>query len=250
MTSKPHIARLYELSERPAYGQVEGVCRVTGLPGRGVPFDKWVKKTFTDWQYLCPGDIVSNEALLTFDEKSEEIKRRTGKEKAQKFRSYSHFIVGGRWALFTKANKVEMWNALFDATLEMAVIADSGQKHLVFKHQPGTWQLEELQVYPDPERLRVDHLALQTLLAMGFNQKEAITGTYPAYKLARLDSLTQWLEIDTYLKTRRQSGLFQIAAFLLFPDETIQLNDARTTSPPAATPPVPVHSGGIQGQLF
>lgn len=60
-------------------GDKIGICRITGMPSTGMPFQKWVKDTFTDHAYLYPGDIISNEAAFCFDEASETISHKVGK---------------------------------------------------------------------------------------------------------------------------------------------------------------------------
>ena len=62
--SKTHPCEIiYALSSRPIYGNVSGVCRITGKESEGLIFNKWVKPTFTDHAYLLPGNIISNEAF-------------------------------------------------------------------------------------------------------------------------------------------------------------------------------------------
>ena len=61
------------------YGSDRGVCRITGKKSIGIAFDKWVKKTFNDYDYLKPGTIISNEALLCFDEASMVVAEKVGK---------------------------------------------------------------------------------------------------------------------------------------------------------------------------
>ena len=64
------------------FGDVPGICRITGKPSKGLPFNKWVRDTFTDHGSLKPGSIISNEALFCFEEASEIVMKRAGKEKA------------------------------------------------------------------------------------------------------------------------------------------------------------------------
>lgn len=248
-----HIThRLYSQSDKIQYGDTKGVCRFTGLEGVGVPFKKWVKPTFSDFDCLVPGDIVSNQAMLMFDEKSDYIRRQTGKEKLQRFRTYSHFYFEDKWHLFTKAHKKEMYAALFSDSLELAVMAESGQKHLVMKYQPGTWCLEGMIVYPDLNLLSTIHLTMQELMSMGFNQTETITGNYPSYKLLRVPSLNRWEELKTILDNHRGKGIFDIAGWLLFAPDPNQFltNDERKISSPATVPAIPGNRPGLQGQLF
>lgn len=70
-----------------------------------MPFEKWVKDTFTDHAYLRPGDIISNEAAFSFTEDSTLIQAKTGRDKPQRFRTYSHIVTDTEWLCLTKADK-------------------------------------------------------------------------------------------------------------------------------------------------
>lgn len=85
------------------YGEVEGTCRITGKHNKkGVFFSKWVRDTFTDHAFLFAGTIISNEALFCFEEASTLIQGMRGKDKPQRFRTYSHFVHDGKWYCFGK----------------------------------------------------------------------------------------------------------------------------------------------------
>ncbi len=61
-------ARIYNIgAENKIYGTEKGICRITGLEGVGINFDKWARDTFNDHDSLFPGTIISNEALFCFD---------------------------------------------------------------------------------------------------------------------------------------------------------------------------------------
>ena len=159
------------------YGTEKGICRITGHESYGILFEKWVKPTFTDHSYLYPGNIISNEALFCFDEASEIIMNKVGKNKLQRFRSYSHIICDGKWYCLTKADKKLIYE-LISHDAEMVCLADSGQKHLLFKHRDGLWQLEESHLSPDISLFRLLHKDMCNLLEMGLSQTEILSGNY------------------------------------------------------------------------
>ena len=74
------------------YGDIKGICRITGNESSGLLCHEWVRDTFTDHASLQPGSIISNEALFCFDEASKIVKQKTGKDKLQRFRTYSHIV--------------------------------------------------------------------------------------------------------------------------------------------------------------
>jgi len=41
---------MYQFSNGKIYGTTRGICRITGKQSIGVPFEKWVKDTFTDFK--------------------------------------------------------------------------------------------------------------------------------------------------------------------------------------------------------
>ncbi len=199
------------LSVKPVYGNLKGTCRITGKPGEGILFEKWVKDTFTDYQYLYPGDIISNEALFCFEEKSELLKSMTGREKVQRFRTYSHFVVDGIWYPLTKADKAKMWDLLFKSP-ELAVISDSGQKHLVMKAVPGKWQLEETIIDPDPNTLRGLQKLIARLNAEIFSIDEIRSGEYASHRIWNF-GINKWRKIEDKLKQYRGQRVFELALF-------------------------------------
>lgn len=196
--------------KRPIYGDSHGVCRFLGDERVGLPFSEWVKDTFTDYPALKPGTIVSNEALFTFQEQSEILQTITGKDKPQRFRTYSHFVVGGVWHVLSKADKAQMLPLLFREP-DVCVIAESGQKHLVFKHKTGTWQLEETAIRPDAEAFSALHSDVYAL-AEGFSVSEIQSGQYAGHRIMKFGG-AEWKELETRINKRRGSALFDLALF-------------------------------------
>lgn len=198
------------------YGETIGTCRITGISGIGLPFDKWVKDTFTDHPYLLPGDIICNEALFCFDEQSEFLRQKTGREKPQRFRTYTHIVAGGVWYLLTKADKKQIFELITTQNPEIVCLSESGQKHLLFKNRPGFWQLEETtDIPPDVELLKVIHSIAQKLMELGFSQTEIISGNYPGYKFMKI-GLSDWQDLENIIKPYRSTKIFDITTWMLF----------------------------------
>ncbi len=202
------------LPNPPSYGCTPGICRITGKKSIGIPFSKWIKPTFNDLSYLFPGDIISNEALFTFDEKSEYIQQILGKDKPQRFRTYSHIIHQGKWHLVTKGDKPLIFNLICDGA-EVVCLTDTGQKHLFFKHKPGFWQLDDLHIMPDLTLFKKLHSQMVSLMKMGLSQTEIISGSYQSYKLLKID-IKAWKQLEESIKPHRGSSLFSFASWMLF----------------------------------
>lgn len=199
----------------PILGETPGVCRVTGLNGKGIEFEKWVKKTFTDWAYLHDGDIISNEAAFCFSELSPIIQEKTGKSKPQNFRTYSHLITkDGEWLCFTKADKKQIVEHLQNYP-QVVCLTDTGQKHIYFKHMMGFWQLDELHVLPDLDQFNLIHSYMMDCISIGYNQTELKTGKFKFSTVNKV-GIKKHLEIKETLEGWRGQPIFDFAAWLLY----------------------------------
>jgi hypothetical protein len=183
-------------------------------------FDDWVKESFTDWDKLLPGDSICSDCLFWFDEASEALMQRVGKDKPQKMRNYSHFIVNGDWIPCSKADKARM-KALLTGTPfpELAVVAVSGQKHLVFRarwNPPGGkagWiQFEELSFGVDSQILSYWLVRLEDALGV-FSKGELESGHYQPFHIMKY-GLQDWQALEAALKPQRGSPLLALAIFL------------------------------------
>lgn len=227
------------------YGSDKGICRVTGKEMDGVLFDKWVRYTFTDLASLKPGTIISNEALFCFDEASEIIQKKTGKEKLQRFRTYSHIICNGEWYCFTKADKKKIYE-LICAGAELVCLTDSGQKHVLFKHKHGMWQLDEMFIIPDIGLLKFLHSQMCELMKLGFSQTEILTGNYIFNRVLKA-GLHTWKEFDDPIRKYRGSQMIEFAGWMLFIDE--ESKQKIQDSYKKQDKPKPVENIGKTGQL-
>ena len=222
--------KIYKIgAENKIYGTEKGVCRITGNVSTGVNFEKWVRDTFNDHDRLFPGSIISNEAMFCFDEASEIIQRKTEREKPQRFRTYSHVVKDGEWFCLTKADKRLIFQLIVEGA-EMVCLTETGQKHVLFKHKIGMWQLDELHVKPDVELLGLLHYHMCELLAFQFSQTEIITGSYNSGRIIKA-GLQNWQEHESEIKQYRGSGIFDFTAFMLYTDEKKQATPEPVTKP-------------------
>lgn len=208
--------RIYQIgASAKIYHSEQGVCRITGKQATGQNFRKWVRDTFTDHGYLKPGTIISNEAMFCFDESSEIVQARSGKEKPQRFRTYSHIVdAAGEWHCCTKSDKQRIYTMICDGAT-LVCLTDSGQKHLLFKHKPGMWQLDDLFIFPNIDQLQFLHAKMMFLLSIGFTQAEIISGHYLQYRIQQA-GINTWKPIEDLLKPFRGNQFFNFTAWLLF----------------------------------
>jgi hypothetical protein len=199
---------------------MHGQCKFCGFISDGISFEKWVKPTFTDFDKLQAGEIVCNACLFFFDEASAELAERMGKEKPQRMRNYSHFIVNGEWTPLSKGNKAQMRELLLgDVFPELAAIADSGQKHIVFRatrnpagSKAGWVQLEEQKLYLVPDELCGLLVPIEGLYTE-FSKGEIESGDYAGYRILKF-GLERWLELESQIKSQRGKPIFSLALFL------------------------------------
>jgi len=200
--------------------KISGICRFCGAENIGVEFDEWVKDTFTDFDKLRIGNIVCDACLFFFNEKSDELAKIMCKDKPQRMRNYSHFIVAGNWIPLSKGNKDKMKDLLFGSPFpELAAIADSGQKHIVFRaerNRPGSkcgWvQFEEQSLFFIPEEFKL-HLDNIERLYAGFSKDEICGGKYQSWRIMQF-GVDRWIEVEKEIKIIRGSLIFHLALFL------------------------------------
>jgi len=209
--SVTHI--LWQAASAPGgAGSTEGTCRVCGRSGIGLIFADWVRPTFTDWDKLVPGDILCQPCQFAFEERSELLAERVGKDKPQRMRNYSHFVIDGEWLPLSKGDKVRMAQILTTQEPEVAIIAVSGQKHLIFRAQPGWWQIEEESVLPFPAKLSYVLQIVEELYST-FSKTEIRTADYRHDRVLRF-GLKEWHTLEQTLAIERDSITFTLALFL------------------------------------
>lgn len=217
---------LYEAAGEPEWapesemGTAEGECRTCGQQGTGLSFQKWVRPTFTDHDLLYPGEIVCRACLFCMQEMTEWMRVRTGRDKPQRFRTYSHFVAGGVWHVLTKADKAAMRDLLMQDP-EVALIAESGQKHVVLYARPGYWQFELHQIKPNPEELARLLAAVDELYSRGAGKAEILNGRYSPAAVYRVGA-SAWRSLEESIRPQRGSALFELAVFL---SSKIEIND-------------------------
>lgn len=197
-----------------------GICRFCSENKSGTDFDKWVRPTFTNYDKLQPGNIICNDCIFWFNEADPELAKIVGKEKPQRMRNYSHFIVNGKWTPLSKGNKKQMRDFLLTPPFpELAVIADSGQKHIAFQAtrnpeggKAGWVQYEEETIWVEPDKLVV-LIEIITKLLNGFSKGEIESGGYFSHRIKDF-GLSSWRLLEDQLTSHRGTRLFALAIFL------------------------------------
>jgi hypothetical protein len=139
---------------------------------------------------------------------------------AMSWRSYSHLFAPGLHRCPTRAE----WAAILCDPPEppfLAVIAVSGQKHLLFRAAVA-WnrdrypvQFEEQRVYVDRARLARYLHDVTAMLALGARREEIVSGRYAVERL-RTTTRHAWQQAETALAEWRRADpvLLQLATFI------------------------------------
>ncbi len=227
-----------------------GACFLCGgAVTRGAPAR--FPATFLDYDKArAPSSTVLCAAcLFSLQERSPVLQARVGKDKPQCMRNYSHLVLHGQWLPFSKAQKRALYAALCQGP-ELAVIAVSGQKHLIFRAQPGRWQVEEQTLRPDLPRLQRLLAGMQPLYAGGFSKAEIESGRYLPRRILQF-GLEPWQALEADLAPARGSALFELAVYLLQKDEEEDRGSSEASGPghPTGLGAVARDTGGIQAPL-
>lgn len=233
---------------KPSGFTTPGTCCTCGEAGTGQLFTDWVKPTFTDLDKLFPGEIVCDACLFCFTDQSVEVQQKLGKEKPQKFRNYSHFVVNGEWRVCSKGDKRGMLAALLQAP-EVAIIAESGQKHLAFRCPPGWWQFEEQRLRPEWDAEL--YTAVESLYQAGCSKSEIETGRYGQKSIANC-GIAVWRPNETQIQPHRGSLLFRLVLFLVQKteeEEPIESGDTAGDSGQAIDAALAGDAGRLQNEI-
>lgn len=200
---------------------MQGMCRMCGQLGKGEVFDKWVKPTFTNYDKLKQGSIICNDCLFWFNEADANLAKIVGKDKPQRMRNYSHFIVAGQWTPLSKAHKRKMLELISapNAFPELAVIADSGQKHIAFQarrneagQSEGWLQFEEGALWVVPDKLKA-LIAVIEEMKQGFSESAIESADYETAFILKF-GFAKWQRLEETIKRHRGTLFFNLALFL------------------------------------
>ncbi len=209
------VARLLwqAAEEPPGNGDIRGICRVCGGDkNQGLFFENWVRPTFNDWDKLVSGTIICHVCQFVFEEHSQILASHMCKKKPQRMRNYSHFVVDEKWIPLSKSHKRKMAEILLNESPEVAVVAQSGQKHIIFRAVPRIVQFEEVQIR-DLVQLGKFLGWIEQLYNGGISKTEIATGHYSQRRILNF-GLTKWRQLEKHIRARRSSALFELAIFL------------------------------------
>lgn len=196
----------------PMVGDLSGRCRLCGEQETGQAFTAWVKDTFTDHDKLTAGTIICQACQFCTAEAAPGLADRLGKDKQQKMRNYSHFVCAGVWHPLSKGVKGEMRRLLMDNPA-VAVIADSGQKHLLPWARVGWWTFELEIIRPFPALLTEILSVIEPLYQGGITKAEIETGRY-SHRGMMAVGLGDWRKAEDRIRQWRGGLPLQLALFL------------------------------------
>lgn len=193
-------------------GNERGACAVCGIDGVGVPFGAWLKDTFTDLDKLRHGGTIACHACQFCSlNQSAYLAQRTGKDKPQKFRNYSHIVHNGVWYPLSKGQKGAMRDLLMQSP-DVVLIATSGQKHIFYRSAPGRWQIEEQFMLPNVPTLRRLLDMVIPMLSV-FSKAEVESGRYDQRRII-MYGVDAWRQSDQMLRSYRGTIIYDLVLFL------------------------------------
>jgi len=214
---------LYTIAGNELHHRSFGRCWLCGGAAYApVKTEKWVRPTFTNFD-TARGDWeagVCEACVWCTRFKSAELAEMLGREKPQNMTTYSHIVARGEWHTLHKGQKSEIRALLLaDGGLpELAVIAESGQKHIIHLAQlndvgqrAGFVQLEQ-----DTLHIAQDELAwllerVECLYHARFSKTSIQSGEYTFYPDSDLEV---WREVEDEIRPYRGSGVFDLACWL------------------------------------
>jgi len=208
------IIPLWTLAGKPdMINDTQGKCVICAQESEGQDYWQWVRPTFMDHDKVGDGTIICCGCQYLFTYYSLELQSMTGKDKPQRMLNYSHFVLNDTWYAYNKGQKREMRDILL-RELDYAVIADSGQKHLLFRARRRWIQFEE-QRAPMNISLLVNTMSCIDELYRYFSKDEIRTGHYSQHRI-RLCGLSEFIQLARQADAMRGSLYFDIALFLAY----------------------------------
>lgn len=197
----------------------------------GIPIKGNIKSTFSDFAscHVTATHVCSACRWFTLTDKNPDLTAWLGKENLQSPRTYSHFYHNEEWLIFSKAHKEQMAGILLgDVMPQVAIIADSGQKHLSFEarvNPPMTragWVLfEKRLVWIDQDDFREMFGHVQAMYWAEYTKDAILTGNYQLTG-KHSDDVAILLKHEPYLKTVRGQTALELAVWLVTLPEHIK----------------------------
>lgn len=203
-------------------------CWLCGGGGAEIPKYEFVKDTFTDHDKAKSpaSEFVCAACVWCAAESNEILTARLNAVKPQKIRGYSHIVKNGVWHVFSKSHKSEMRRIICEKTDDewLAVIADSGQKHLVFRSQisianTALVQFELQKVQFDISELDTLVSEIETAMQFGISKNAIERGEYVDIKTAFAFGVENIKKLERVVKPKRGTGLLALALWLSQKDE-------------------------------
>lgn len=205
---------IWDAAGRPVYiSDTHGNCVLCGAKqSAGRSADILTTKTFTGYGASHAGSVLCQACQFLMDESSVMLQERTGRDRPQKMRSYSHIVDDdGTWHPMTKAQKTLMLALLRQSPMAV-VISDTGQKHIAYRAVPGWWQFEEQRIAPDLPMLDRMLGPIQGLYNAGFGKAEISSGRYDSKRIGDY-GITPWQALESQIASWRGSPLFHLAVW-------------------------------------
>ena len=143
------------------------------------------------------------------------MQEKTGRDKPQNFRTYSHIVTEqNEWLCLTKSDKKRIVG-LLQKKPKVVCLTDTGQKHIYFKHVEGFWQLDETHIKPDLALFNKIHSFMMSCIEKGYNQNEIKKGDFKFNTIKKV-GLNEHIKIKDTLEKWRGQPMFDFSAWLMY----------------------------------
>lgn len=197
-----------------------------------IPLRQFIRPTFMDLDKAAAPDSesVCGACAWCHVDRSAELAGRVGKSKLQRMRNYSHFITSEdgqlTWHPLSKADKRLMAKLLLSKPFpRLAVVAESGQKHIIFRAcinpagaGSGWVQFEERTMWSEPDRMRPLLGIMGRLLAGKFSKREIASGHYSQHRITKF-GMKEFFTLEASLRQERGGETFALCLFLAQKEE-------------------------------
>ena len=182
---------------------------------------------FTNHDKLYPSGVVCTAcAWFMQNDLNAELQAILGKEIPQKPRNYSWVVKHGQTRILSKGQKRDIYVALAEPPFpQVACIADSGQKHLMFITpvnpegcDAGMVRFESHTFFVVGEEFATLGSHVGALYRAGFTKGSILTGDYTFYPNSDMEAFERY---EPLVKPYRGSQLLTLVCFLMTKEEVV-----------------------------
>lgn len=222
MTTAPQLI-YHALSGHATQDASQQHCMLCGGEAHGARLYR-PAPSFTDYDILFPATtVICNACAWFLNERNEDLQKWLDRDKPQRPRNYSYFVRDGQLHILSKAQKRDMAALLRDCIPEVACIAISGQRHIVFRcpvnppgQKVGTIQFEKAILSMGSEEYMRLQDNVNTLYRANYSKQSIESGQYKFYPDSDIEL---WKDYEARIRPYRGGMLLSLCVYLAWREE-------------------------------